>query len=260
MAAAPTGEAPVSLTPTPVIQRQSNLDRGLTTVLKSGGDIARLTPVDNAGLGLARAVSVVSVLRASPKLSNYKMIPLSGGQLINTDETLSLNPSSAGDVAQRRRIEIRLRKSAPHEASAVIATPRRRRRAVRLLSQCRRAPFLLRCLLLPGHRRCSAPSEIKIFPAMQLIDQFPRETHKVHRQQNGGPLTDTRDVPSGLSDRAIVQLVSLILGAKKDPSKTTQRARLQVCWGNRHGARTSPGVKGSFEADRECPVHVLQEC
>lgn len=123
VAAAPIMDAPVPLAPTPIAQRQSNLDRGLTSILKSGGDIARLTPVDNAGLGLARAVSVVSVLRTSPKLRNYKMIPLSGGQLINTDETLALNASSAGDVAQRRRIEIRLRKSAPHESSAAIASP-----------------------------------------------------------------------------------------------------------------------------------------
>jgi flagellar motor protein MotB len=122
----PRTVTPVQDTATPLplvqpIQRQSNLDRGLITFLKNGGDIARLTPVDNAGLGLARAASVVSVLRTSPKLNGYKMIPLSGGQLINIDETLALNGSSSGDIAQRRRIEIRLRKSAPHEASAAIA-------------------------------------------------------------------------------------------------------------------------------------------
>jgi outer membrane protein OmpA-like peptidoglycan-associated protein len=104
--------------------RQSNLDRDLAIVLKSGSGIARLTPVDNAGLGLARAVSVVSALRLSPKLSGYKMIPLSGAQLVNTDETLALS-GTGGDVAQRRRIEIRLRKSAAHEpvASALPSPP-----------------------------------------------------------------------------------------------------------------------------------------
>jgi outer membrane protein OmpA-like peptidoglycan-associated protein len=103
--------------PTPIIPlRQSNLDRWLPTVLRDGGDIAKLTPVDNAGLGLARAVSVVSVLRQSPKLANFKMIPLSGAQLVNTDETLAISKTPGGDVAQRRRIEIRLRKSVPHEA------------------------------------------------------------------------------------------------------------------------------------------------
>jgi hypothetical protein len=53
---------------------------------------------------------VVSVLRQSPLLAGYKLIPLSGAQLVNTDETLSIS-GSPGDIQQRRRIEIRLRKS-----------------------------------------------------------------------------------------------------------------------------------------------------
>lgn len=115
--------APAVLVTPAIAPRSSNLDRGLTATLKNGGDIGKLTPVDNAGLGLARAVSVVSILRRSPKLTGYKMIPLSGGQLIDTDESLALNGTSGGDVAQRRRIEIRLRKSAPHEAAASILPP-----------------------------------------------------------------------------------------------------------------------------------------
>lgn len=115
--------APVALAPPPVVSRTSNLDRNLTTILKGESDIGKLTPADNAGLGLARAVSVVSVLRQSQKLAGYKMIPLSGGQLINTDESLALNGMSGGDVAQRRRIEIRLRKSTPHEVAASILPP-----------------------------------------------------------------------------------------------------------------------------------------
>jgi flagellar motor protein MotB len=95
----------------PVGIRQSNLDRDLSTILKGEGNIASLTPADNAGLGLARAVSVVSVLRKSPQLQNYKIIPLSAAQIVNTDETLALEQNS-GDVKERRRIEIRLRKSA----------------------------------------------------------------------------------------------------------------------------------------------------
>jgi outer membrane protein OmpA-like peptidoglycan-associated protein len=115
--------APVVLTPPPVAARVSNLDRGLTTVLRSESDVGKLTPADNAGLGLARAVSVVSILQKSPKLAGYKMIPLSGGQLIDTNESLALSGTSGGDVAQRRRIEIRLRKSTPHEAAASILPP-----------------------------------------------------------------------------------------------------------------------------------------
>lgn len=114
---------PVALVPPPVVARVSNLDRNLATVLKSESDVGKLTPADNAGLGLARAVSVVSILKKSSKLDGYKMIPLSGGQLIDTNESLALSGASGGDVAQRRRIEIRLRKSTPHEAAASILIP-----------------------------------------------------------------------------------------------------------------------------------------
>ncbi len=106
----------------------SNLDRDLLPVLKNSTGVVSLTPADNAGLGLARAVAVVSVLRQSPLLAGYKLIPLSGAQLVNTDETLAI-AGSPGDVQQRRRIEIRLRKSASGDATgstppAPLAMPR----------------------------------------------------------------------------------------------------------------------------------------
>jgi outer membrane protein OmpA-like peptidoglycan-associated protein len=97
----------------------SNLDRDLLPVLKSEAGVVSLVPADNAGLGLARAVAVVSVLRQSPLLASYKLIPLSGAQLVNTDETLAIT-GSPGDIQQRRRIEIRLRKSVSSEATASI--------------------------------------------------------------------------------------------------------------------------------------------
>ena len=104
----------------PIWLRQfSNLDRDLLPVLKSEAGVVSLVPADNAGLGLARAVAVVSVLRQSPLLAGYKLIPLSGAQLVNTDETLAILPSP-GDIQQRRRIEIRLRKSSSGEATASI--------------------------------------------------------------------------------------------------------------------------------------------
>lgn len=115
----------------PIGVRQSNLDRGLTSVLTNATGVATLVPADNAGLGLARAVSVVSVLRQSRLLEGYKLIPLSGAQLVNTDETLAIQ-GMPGDIPQRRRIEIRLRKSVPQEATAsiaqapVVATPKPR--------------------------------------------------------------------------------------------------------------------------------------
>ena len=98
------------------VRQYSNLDRDLLAVLKNDAGVISLVPADNAGLGLARAVAVVSVLRQSPLLAGYKLIPLSGAQLVNTDETLAIS-GSAGDIQQRRRIEIRLRKSSSSEAT-----------------------------------------------------------------------------------------------------------------------------------------------
>lgn len=96
----------------PIGNRPSNLDLNLVSVLSNGASIAAITPADNAGLGLARAVSVVDILRQSKELAGYKILPLSGGQLINTDETLALG-GNLGDIRERRRIEIRLRKATP---------------------------------------------------------------------------------------------------------------------------------------------------
>jgi outer membrane protein OmpA-like peptidoglycan-associated protein len=109
-----TDERPIGL------RQYSNLDRDLLPVLKNDAGVVSLVPADNAGLGLARAVAVVSVLRQSPLLAGYKLIPLSGAQLVNTDETLAISPSP-GDIQQRRRIEIRLRKSSSSEATGSLA-------------------------------------------------------------------------------------------------------------------------------------------
>ncbi|MGJ5181846.1 hypothetical protein ACQR16_34605 [Bradyrhizobium oligotrophicum] len=107
-----TDEQPLGVRPT-------NLDRDLPSVLKGTSNISTLVPADNAGLGLARAVSVVSVLRQSQLLAPYKLLPLSGAQLVNTDETLSIEGAPRDDP-QRRRIEIRLRKSVPREITSTI--------------------------------------------------------------------------------------------------------------------------------------------
>jgi flagellar motor protein MotB len=109
-----TDERPIGL------RQLSNLDRDLPSVLKSNSSVASLVPADNAGLGLARAVAVVTLLRQSPLLDGYKIIPLSGAQLVNTDETLAI-AGSTEDVQQRRRIEIRLRKSVSSDATSAIA-------------------------------------------------------------------------------------------------------------------------------------------
>jgi flagellar motor protein MotB len=141
-----TDEQPVGL-------RQSNLDRDLVPVLKNYTGVASLVPADNAGLGLARAVSVVSVLNRSPLLSGYKLIPLSGAQLVNTDETLAVDGIFSGDVRERRRIEIRLRKSSPHylsvDASAPVTPARPRPRPKPLLPIVTR-PYVTPFNLMPS--------------------------------------------------------------------------------------------------------------
>jgi flagellar motor protein MotB len=106
----------------PIGSRPSNLDWSLIPVLKNGAAVGSLVPADNAGLGLARAVSVVSVLRQSKLLDGYKLIPLSGAQLVNTDETLAL-AGTPGDIRERRRIEIRIRKSSPNDSPASSSIP-----------------------------------------------------------------------------------------------------------------------------------------
>jgi flagellar motor protein MotB len=143
-----TDEQPVGL-------RQSNLDRDLVPVLKNYAGVDSLVPADNAGLGLARAVSVVSVLNRSPLLSGYKLIPLSGAQLVNTDETLAIDGIFSGDVRERRRIEIRLRKSSPHylsvDASPAPLAPARPRPRPKPLLPIVTRPYVAPLNMMPSH-------------------------------------------------------------------------------------------------------------
>jgi flagellar motor protein MotB len=94
----------------PVTNRLSNLDRYLPSVTLGGADGAVLQWADNAGLGLARALAVVKVLSSDGRLAGFRILPLSGAQLIDTDGRLTLW-GGQGDVRERRRIEIRMRKS-----------------------------------------------------------------------------------------------------------------------------------------------------
>jgi outer membrane protein OmpA-like peptidoglycan-associated protein len=88
----------------------SNLDRELPAAMAGLKSIGALQPADNAGLGLARALAVVNVLALDPRLRNFRILPLSGAQLIGTDGRLT-RWEEQGDVRERRRIEIRMRKS-----------------------------------------------------------------------------------------------------------------------------------------------------
>jgi outer membrane protein OmpA-like peptidoglycan-associated protein len=90
-------------------RRFSNLDGALIEALKTG-DVAALVPADNPGLGMSRAVAVVTQLLQDGRLRERfpRILPMSGAQVIQVDETLS--QGSGGDVRERRRIEIRLSK------------------------------------------------------------------------------------------------------------------------------------------------------
>jgi flagellar motor protein MotB len=94
----------------PVNNGLSNLDRELGLVMSGATGVGVLQPADNAGLGLARALAVVKVLSSEPRLRNFRILPLSGAQLIGTDGRLT-RWDEQGDVRERRRIEIRMRKS-----------------------------------------------------------------------------------------------------------------------------------------------------
>jgi flagellar motor protein MotB len=104
----------------PIGTRPSNLDRDLPSVLRGNAPVGVLKPADNAGLGLARSVSVVKNLIQDSRMEGLRVLPLSGAQLIQTDETLTRG-GETGDVQQRRRIEIRLRKSSEGQQASVKA-------------------------------------------------------------------------------------------------------------------------------------------
>ncbi len=93
-------------------QKESNLDRVALPAVNGETD-QELIPVDNAGLGLARAIEVARVLRNQPALQGMKVVPLSAGQLLRKGDLLSPGGGEALNDADRRRIEIRVRRSTP---------------------------------------------------------------------------------------------------------------------------------------------------
>ena len=64
-----------------------------------------------AGLGLARAIEVARVLRRQAELAGMKVVPLSAGQLLQKGDLLSPGDGEALNDPDRRRIEIRVRRS-----------------------------------------------------------------------------------------------------------------------------------------------------
>lgn len=94
----------------PKEQKASNLDR-IALPAVNGETDQELVPVDNAGLGLARAIEVARVLRRQPELAGMKVVPLSAGQLLRKGDLLSPGGGEALNDPDRRRIEIRVRRS-----------------------------------------------------------------------------------------------------------------------------------------------------
>ncbi|MFL5258158.1 MAG: hypothetical protein ACJ8AS_00270 [Hyphomicrobiales bacterium] len=96
----------------PVANPASNLDAKLIDALKGHSLLHDLTFSDNAGLAIARASAVARILIEDGRLKGFRILPLSGAQVITTDERLS-DGSSRREVPSRRRIEIRLRRTSP---------------------------------------------------------------------------------------------------------------------------------------------------
>ena len=93
----------------PIANIRSNLDTVLLPFLNGRGSEADLVAGDNAGLGLSRAAAVARVLVGDSRLARFRILPLSAGQVVDTDQRLSAGASS-GDSPDRRRIEIRMRR------------------------------------------------------------------------------------------------------------------------------------------------------
>lgn len=93
----------------PIANVRSNLDLTLLKFLNGAGLESELLSGDNPGLGIARAAAVARVLISDPRLGNYRVLPFSAGQIVDTDQNISRG-NRGGDVPERRRIEIRMRR------------------------------------------------------------------------------------------------------------------------------------------------------
>jgi flagellar motor protein MotB len=98
----------------PISRASSNLDQEIIDVVEGEKPVTEIIPADNAGLGMARALAVVNVLKRNNKLEGTTILPMSGAQLVLPGDLLTTG--QAGDVESRRRIEIRIRRR--NDASA----------------------------------------------------------------------------------------------------------------------------------------------
>lgn len=96
----------------PIQASNTNLDASVFDVLAGKAPASRLRVSDNAGLGFARAVAIVQILRNDDRLKHLTILPLSAAQVVDQSGKLA-DGSSSGDVKERRRIEIRVRQGEP---------------------------------------------------------------------------------------------------------------------------------------------------
>jgi flagellar motor protein MotB len=101
----------------------TNLDRTLIDGSANRLPIGALSSADNAGLAIARAVAVVHVLRADPRLAGVTILPLSGAQMIVPTDRVA-DGTATGDDQTRRRIEIRLRRSSEQQTATIVRPAR----------------------------------------------------------------------------------------------------------------------------------------
>lgn len=92
----------------PLSRSGSNMDKLAIGVVSADTPVTELAPADNAGLGLARAISVANILRGNGALEGVTILPLSAAQLVMPGDKLTTG--QAGNVESRRRIEIRIRR------------------------------------------------------------------------------------------------------------------------------------------------------
>lgn len=100
-----TDEVPLS-----ALGSRGNLDRSLLPWFQ-GRDAPALLASDNAGLGMARAVSVARALRSAGLAAEFTVVPLSAGPFLRPDDTVT-DGARIVDARERRRIEIRVRRRA----------------------------------------------------------------------------------------------------------------------------------------------------
>jgi flagellar motor protein MotB len=109
-----TDEVPISRR----LRGNANLDETLMAELSGNSKLDEPSQAaDNAGLGMARAVAVARVLKASPALSRFQIFPISAGAFQRTDDTMATG-ADANDDQERRRIVIRMRRRVQEEVQA----------------------------------------------------------------------------------------------------------------------------------------------